>query len=291
MFRKIFYIFLSFVFLGLLFNAPSYAHGDDDGKCSPKLKDYTKLKLDKKYFKSLKDLKKDNSYLYFRTKYKYCLPFSIPYNLPDGWILTHINLDLDREYTRIFNFQDITNECRYAVKNDRDYKGWCIDQNLMGTPDYDYIVRLFNITGEFPDYGTFDTPKGEVDLRDFLFTDYEGDDIPYDKILYIINNRDGYSKAAVQEAIWYYTMGDGYFDPETTEYIELVNAAEEYGDGYIPPCDGKLFVFAITKAAEATPDLEPCKLGQPFIIEMPIPSWMCRFGFLERYLKRFYDRD
>ncbi len=251
-------------------------------KCWIKKKDFEEFKK----FKEFKKKKFDLSKYYSK---KFCFPFSIPYNIPDGWILTHINLDEENQFTRIFTFKDITNECRYFVKNDREYQAWCTDQNLIGTPDYDYMVRLFNILQDLPDYGTFDTPKGEVDLYEFLYTDYRGDRIPYDKVLYIINNRDGYSKAEVQEAIWYYTMGDGYFDPETTGYMELVNAAEMYGDGYIPPCDGKLFAFAITRAAENTSELQPCELGQPFIVELPIPRWMCRFGFLERFLERFYN--
>jgi len=204
------------------------------------------------------------------------LPFSFPYNLPDGWVTAHVNLDEDRLYTRIFSFKDITHECRYAVKNDKEYNAWCLDQNLIGNPDYDYMVRMFNLKEELPDFGTFDTPKGEVTLEEFLKQDYDGNSIPYDKILYIINNRDGYSKAEVQEAIWYYTMGDGNFEPETDRYMELVNAAEAYGNGYRPPCGGKLAIFAITKAAEKTPELQPCELGQPFIIEMPVPSWLCK---------------
>jgi len=75
---------------------------------------------------------------------------------------------------------------------------------------------------------------------------------------------------------------------ENREYLELVEAAEMYGENYIPPCDGKLFAFAMTRAAEDIPDLPACKIGQPFIVELPIPQWMCEFGLLERFLTEFY---
>ncbi len=225
---------------------------------------------------------------FLKRSFKGCFPISIPYNLPDGWNLAHIYYDENKEYTRIFNFKDITHQCRYAIKNNKDYNAWCLDQNLMGKPDYDYMARTFNPIGKLPDFGKFDTPKGEVTLEEFLKQDYNGNKIPFNKILYIINNRDGYSKAEVQEAIWYYTMGDGNFDAETTRYMELVNAAEEYGDGYIPPCNGKWFIFAITKAAEEIPDLPACKLSQPFIIEMPVPRWLCHRWHLlnKKYSKK-----
>ena len=265
-----------FVFLlaSLLLVAPFKAIADD---CPVEDSDF-------KPFKNYKGIcnvnikKFDFNFKQFFGSKRFCSPISLPFNLPDGWVTAHINLDEDGMYTRILNFKDITHECRYSVKNERDYQAWCLDQNLIGDADYDYLVRMFSPFEPLPDLGTFDTPKGEVSLVDFLKKDYNDDEIPYDKILYIINNRDGYSKAEVQEAIWYYTMGDGNFEPETDRYMELVDAAEAFGEGYFPPCDGKLFIFAITKAAEQTPELQPCDLGQPFIIEMPVPRWMC-YGF------------
>ncbi len=276
MFRRMFYVLTIFSVI-FIFTTGSLAH-EKKHFYSIKVKYLQKIKKEFKKCDGIKGVQK-----------KYCLPFSIPYNITDGWNIAHMYNDEDRLYTRIFSFKDITNECRYVIKNNREYKAWCLDQNLIGTPDYDYMVRLFNLGQDLPDYGTFETPKGEVDIYQFLYNNYNNEPIPYDKVLYIINNRDGYSKAEVQEAIWYYTMGEGNFDPETTGYRELVEAAEMYGDGYIPPCDGKLFVFAITKAAENTSELQPCELGQPFIIELPIPKWMCRYRILKRFLERIYD--
>ncbi len=229
----------------------------------------------KKYYNKLvRELKKEGIYL-----------LSFPYNLPDGWILTDIHLDDEGLYTRIFKFNDITNDERYAVMDNDCYRAWCIDQNMLGDADHSYMVRLFNLGQKLPDYGKLQTPKGEVDVDEFFKNDYNGEPIPYQKVLYIINHRDGYSKAEVQEAIWYFTMGPGHFEPETTRYMELVNDAEEYGEEYVPSCGEKFIIFAMTRAAEETPRLEPMELGQPFIIELPIPEWLCKNRkLLDEYL-------
>ena len=220
-----------------------------------------------------------------------CLPFSIPYNIPDGWLLSHMGIDPQGRSLRTFQFKDLTNECRYSIKTSETYHAWCMDQNLMAVPNIDYMTRLFNFFQALPDYGQFETPKGDVTIFDFFYKDYDGNYIPFDKILYILNNKEGYTMAEVQEAIWYYTMGEQYVHTSTTRYKELVEAAEMYGDNYIPPCDGtgKLFMFALTKSAQEDSQVQACQLGQPFVVEMPVPQWMCEYGVLDDLLEKIYS--
>ncbi len=217
-----------------------------------------------------------------------CVP---EFKLPDQWITTYVGPQTPL-YTRTFTFLDIVNDELYDVKNNTTYYVWCLDQNMPIATGYLNNVWLYNLDEDLPD-DLIDVAKGIVTIEDFFRKDYNNQPIEFDKILYIINNRDGYGKPEVQEAIWYYSMGAGNFVPTRDpcckdKYLELVNAAEAHGDGYIPPPGGKWILFAYTITAEDTPHLPEGTIAQPFIMEIDIPE--CTLTKSQGYWKTHPDQ-
>lgn len=200
-----------------------------------------------------------------------CVP---DFKLPDQWITTYVGPQTPL-YTRTFTFLDIVNEELYDVKNNTTYYVWCLDQNMPVATGYLHNVWLYNLDEDLPD-DLVNVPKGTVTVEELFKKDYDGYYINFNKILYIINNRNGYGKPEVQSAIWHYSMGADNFtpppEPYYSRYLQLVNAAESYGDGYLPPPGGKWLLFAYTKVAEDTPHYPEGTLAQPFIMEIDIPE-------------------
>ncbi len=196
-----------------------------------------------------------------------CVP---DFNLPDQWITTYVGPQTPL-YTRTFKFLDIVDDYKYDVKNNQTYYVWCMDQNMPVATGYLHSVWLYNLDEDLPDT-MVDVPKGHITVEDLFRKNYLGDYIEFDKILYVINHRDGYGKPEVQEAIWYYSMGADQFTPHSNLYLNLVNEAETYGDDYIPPPGGKWILFAYTIVKEDTPHYPAGTIAQPFLMEIDIPE-------------------
>lgn len=99
-----------------------------------------------------------------------------------------------------------------------DYYGWCAHSQKSGFPVKNQ--ELFA-------YCTLDADLG---LQDY-----------WPKINWIINNRNGYTRDQVQDAIWHYTNGKEV----TRKAKELVNDADCYAANYCPEV-GKKFVVLLT---------------------------------------------
>jgi hypothetical protein len=96
--------------------------------------------------------------------------------------------------------------------NPGTYHGWCVDK-----------------------YNTMSAGSHSVPLIDPYVWD---DSIEWDKILWIVNHRDGYGAQAVQDAIWHYTDGLTV----SGDAAALVAEAEAEGDGF-HPAKGQLYVI------------------------------------------------
>jgi len=98
------------------------------------------------------------------------------------------------------------------------YFGWCAHSELIGLP---YIPQELNV------YCTLDP---DLDLASY-----------WPKINWIINNRNGYSKNEVQDAIWHYINGENVSGDAAT----LVSSADSQGD--FCPAIGEKFVVLLTR--------------------------------------------
>ena len=109
---------------------------------------------------------------------------------------------------------------------DGTYVGWCVDKDhTMGQG-----------------WHTADI-KSTYDLVD---------DIEWDKINWIINHRDGYSRQEVQDAIWHYT------DDLTVsgDAAALVSDADTYGEGF-RPSKGQMMAIYIETPQKNIFELDP----------------------------------
>ncbi len=190
----------------------------------------------------------------FDWEYRCCHgDFVHPSKVPFPCINTTLSVEWGAGYTRGFIFNDIKDEAKYIVKNGNKYYGWCIDEGI----EYDltlpeYCVKLYS-------------------PAIILVKDRYGNPVQWDKIMYIINHRDGYGWREVQEAIYHYVQGV-VFEDRVSGDDDLIAAAEAYGDGYIPPPGGKTILLAdVTAIADGVVN-KKCEKSQPYIIEVDVPD-------------------
>jgi hypothetical protein len=104
----------------------------------------------------------------------------------------------------------IPNSGEYDVY-DGTWPGWCIQQFVYLYNNTNHLACLIDSYGD-------DIPEA-----------YDG--IEWDKVTYIINHKAG-NKFEVQEAIWHFTL-DG-LDASSPNAVAMVEAANLYGEGYVP---------------------------------------------------------
>lgn len=107
---------------------------------------------------------------------------------------------------------------------DGRYNGWCADKYHLIYVGRHYCAYLYS--SYRPDTWP-DEPR---------VTDPE-----WDKINYIVNNRDGYTKNEVESAIWWYTDGLDYGGNANVQ--ALIDAAERYGVGFKPGQDEVMIII------------------------------------------------
>jgi hypothetical protein len=91
------------------------------------------------------------------------------------------------------------------------YTGWCIEKNVYMTRDVNHAVLL---------YSSYDSNMPD-----------EFKDPDWNKINYIINHRSGYSKYAIQDAIWYYI---DEISPSDANASIVIAEADQNGSNFIP---------------------------------------------------------
>lgn len=149
-----------------------------------------------------------------------------------------INAEYGTNYWFDFTLSDVPS-AYYDVENGT-YSGWCVDKDLEMSRGVNHQVILKS---------SFDTIIGDG---------FDG--LPWHKINYIINHRDGYSRNNTQIAIWYFTNNvniSSYGDAQA-----LVDAANENGVNYVPESGQKL----------AIPILPAVSWIQPAFLEIIIPQ-------------------
>ena len=90
------------------------------------------------------------------------------------------------------------------------YQGWCIQEDV-------YMIR--NVNHAIVLYSSYDPDMPE---------NYKDED--WNKVNYVINNKNGYNKDSIQEVIWYYIDESDTSDPDA---IALIEEANQYSD-FIP---------------------------------------------------------
>lgn len=194
--------------------------------------------------------------------------FIHPSKVPFPCINTTLSVEWGAGYTRGFIFNNIKNEAKYAVKNGNKYYGWCISQDIqydLTLPEY--CVKLYS-PSMIKAKDNFDNP------------------IQWDKVLYIINHRDGYGWREVQEAIYHYVDGVVVEDRVSGD-DDLIAAAEAEGEGYVPPPGGKTILLADVMAIADGVVNKKCQKSQPYIIEVPLPE--CKGTKSKGYWKKHLD--
>jgi hypothetical protein len=109
----------------------------------------------------------------------------------------------------------------YDVTNGQ-YTAWCIQMGI-------YMPR--NINHEVTLYSSYDP-----DLPDSV-KDYE-----WHQINYILNNKNGYDKTAIQEAIWYLTDQKSTTNPDA---LALLAEANQFGTDFEPHVGQIIAIIAI----------------------------------------------
>jgi hypothetical protein len=139
---------------------------------------------------------------------------------------------------------DVTDGGNFDLPN-MDYYGWCADSKINGqdgVPSAAYTP--YDSRGTLPPMHTVD----------------------WNKVNYIINHKNGASKAAIQQAIWNYdngriawSEGGSYSESEVQA---LIDDAEANGENYVPENPGEYYSVILWKSRTA----------QPLFIEVPIPE-------------------
>jgi hypothetical protein len=182
-------------------------------------------------------------------KGKYIHPSKVPFPA----INTTLSIEWGAGYTRGFIFNDIKNEAKYVVKNGIKYYGWCLDEKIQ----YDLTLSEYSVKLYSP---------AMIKAKDYF-----DKVVPWDKILYIINHRDGYGWREVQEAVYHYVDGVVLEDRVTGD-DDLIADAEANGEGYVPPPGGKTILIAYVTAIADGVVNKKCEESQPYIIEIPLPE-------------------
>ena len=135
----------------------------------------------------------------------------------------------------------------YDIKNGT-YLGWCVQKTMDMT---------FNVSNQVRLISSYDTNN----LNGF-------EDLPWNKINYIINHKNGANRESIQWAIWHYT--DDKDVSELPASKALVDAADQYGAEYIPQTGD---ILAIPMKGEETIQLAFLEL------EVPEPSLQGRVWY------------
>ena len=112
--------------------------------------------------------------------------------------------------------------------SDGDYLGWCIDRNHIMPREDDLTVVL---------YSSLNPPESLTSKE-------------WDKVNYLLNNKDSYSMNDIQLAIWHFTGWWNYENlPSSAKAI--VDEVDANGDGYVPGPGDVLAVICMPEEAEA----------------------------------------
>jgi hypothetical protein len=109
-----------------------------------------------------------------------------------------------------------------------DYPGWCVEVATNMTPDVNHKVMLYSsYDSDMP--STFDSPN-------------------WDKINYIINNKEGHQRQAIQEVVWFFICNDP-LPKNNSDAQELAAEANESGTGFIPTFGQNIAILADVKSS------------------------------------------
>ena len=136
------------------------------------------------------------------------------------------------------------------------YLGWCIDP-YSGPPPWDKTEDCETYL-----YSTLDPSS--------LPNGYQ--DIPWNEINWILNNKNGYPNSVIQPAIWYLITGDAHAWTWScgSECFALVNEALAHGD-FVPGCGDTVAVILIGKHDDGIAfSYRYPTYWQDIIIEVPI---------------------
>jgi hypothetical protein len=164
----------------------------------------------------------------------------------------------------------------YDVSDGVTYIGWCVDP-YSGPPPYDEDTEGTILKSSYAS----DLPIG------YLF--YEGSTIPWDKINYLLNHKNGAVNNEIQPAIWYFVTGQrkawarpGWDCPVGSVCDQLVAAADAFGAGFVPGPDQVTAVILTNNGIFGLGSNGVASLDdgwQDIIIEVPVPveELGCRF--------------
>lgn len=108
----------------------------------------------------------------------------------------------------------------YDIVNGQ-YPGWCVEVSVNMTVNVNHQVRLYSSYGDMP----------------AKFSD--GD---WDKVNYLINNYQGYSRHAIQDVIWYLICEDP-LTVNDSEAQELYTDVNTNGEGFVPTYGEKIVIL------------------------------------------------
>lgn len=128
------------------------------------------------------------------------------------------------------------------------YPGWCLDYTKNMPRNVNLAVTLYN-------YDSASLPSA--------FKDND-----WDKVNWILNHKDGYSRWDIQYAIWYFINELPWknVDP-TTKARSLIASANASGEGYEPECGDIIPIVAVPVGTDA----------QCTFLELVIPCESCRW--------------
>jgi len=120
--------------------------------------------------------------------------------------------------------------------SDGDFLGWCVDRNHVMPREEDLPVVL---------YSSLNPPESLMGLE-------------WDKVNYLLNNKDSYSVDDIQHAIWHFT-GWWYYENLQPSVQAIVDEVNTNGDGYVPGPGDVLAVICVpdTEAQMAIVELSP----------------------------------
>ena len=137
----------------------------------------------------------------------------------------------------------ITSGGNFDLPNANNYLGWCTDSQINGLGSGNTFVP-------YDSRGTLPTGINTVD---------------WNRVNYVINHKNGASKGAIQQVIWYYDggrttwSGAPYLESEVTQ---LKADADANGGAYVPTASGENYVVILWRSTNV----------QTVVIEVPIPG-------------------
>ncbi len=144
--------------------------------------------------------------------------------------------------------------------SDGTYDGWCVENN--GAPNHFQVLLYSSYDPEMPAavafYQSDDIPLVEDGLVPL------GDPVPWDRLNYLLNHKQG-GREDVQAAIWELIWGDASTLERTPAALDMLDAADTFGDGYVP---GEGDIMAVILYVDGL-HLEGY---QETVIEVPVPE-------------------